>query len=79
MFAGIVAGLPSIVIKMIAAVQAGAFSGAMAMVVLAIFLAVAAAIVFLEKGETKDTCPICTKNYWSKGIWRSKYLYSIQD
>jgi len=53
MFAGIVATLPTIVIKTISAVETGSFSSIMAFVVLGIFLAVAAAIVFLEKGERK--------------------------
>lgn len=52
-FAGIVARFPSDIIKLIGAVIEGYTSWLVVLLILAIFVAIAAGIVFLEKGERK--------------------------
>lgn len=52
-FAGIVARFPSHVAKTISAVQLGSLPGIVAFLILLVFLAITACIVFLEKGDRK--------------------------
>lgn len=52
-FAGIVSGYPTSVLKLVHMVREGQVHVIMALLVLAVFLAVTALIVFLEKGERK--------------------------
>lgn len=52
-FSGIVANFPGYVGKTYLAVQQGSLSSVMAFFILAIFIAIAACIVFLERGERK--------------------------
>jgi preprotein translocase subunit SecY len=52
-FAGIVSRFPTDVIKLLGSVNEGLTSGFVALFILAIFVAIAAGIVFLEKGERK--------------------------
>ncbi|MEX0849500.1 MAG: preprotein translocase subunit SecY [Candidatus Dependentiae bacterium] len=52
-FAGIIANFPDYVIRVITLVQQGLMDWMMALVILAVFIAVTACIVYLEKGERK--------------------------
>lgn len=52
-FAGIIARFPDHIIKIIYAVQTGNLSILIALFILALFLAIAACIIFLEKGDRK--------------------------
>lgn len=52
-FAGIVANFPDYVVRVITLVQQGLMDWFMALVILAVFVAVSACIVYLEKGERK--------------------------
>lgn len=52
-FAGIVSGFPTMVLKLVHLVQEGSLHFFLAMLVLAVFLFITASIVFLEKGERK--------------------------
>jgi preprotein translocase subunit SecY len=52
-FAGIVARFPADIQKTVTAVSAGSLSMFLAFVILAVFMAIAACIVFLEKGDRK--------------------------
>lgn len=52
-FAGIVSGFPTMVLKLVHLVQEGSVNIFLALMVLAVFLFITASIVFLEKGERK--------------------------
>ncbi|MBP6892033.1 preprotein translocase subunit SecY [Candidatus Babeliales bacterium] len=52
-FAGIVSGFPTMVLKLVHLVQEGTINIFLALMVLAVFLFITASIVFLEKGERK--------------------------
>lgn len=52
-FAGIVSGFPTMVLKLVHLVQEGSINILLALMVLAVFLFITASIVFLEKGERK--------------------------
>lgn len=52
-FAGIVSGFPTMIIKLVHLVQEGSLHFLLAMVVLIAFLFITASIIFLEKGERK--------------------------
>jgi len=52
-FAGIVARFPADIQKTVTAVSTGSLSMFLAVVILAVFMAIAACIVFLEKGDRK--------------------------
>ncbi len=52
-FAGIVSGFPTMILKLVHLVQEGSLNILLALLVLAVFLFITASIVFLEKGERK--------------------------
>ena len=78
-FAGIVARFPAAVISTVRLVQAGELSIFFVIFLVVMMVAIIAAIVYMERGQTKDSCTICKEGGRKKGVWWAVYASATQD